>query len=233
MNVVGLKSGAVGLNQEATNLVVLIFDLRPNDGYVGDRPGRDPHFLAVDYVFVAHFFRASAHEARNRTEVGFSQTEAAKLFAFLHRWKPFLLLLLAAELVNRIHDQPRLHAHKTAHAGVSALQFLRHEPVFHVAHPGAAVAFQRRPEKTQIGHGFNQFARKSTGTVAFLNNRDQVVFNKLARGVAYQAFFVRQQGIVLDEIDTAKFYGRHDDLLMKWVPRTGRTPEGKHTTVAG
>jgi len=55
----------------------------------------------------------------------------------------------------------------------------------------------------------------------------------LARSVADEAFFVGQQGIVLDEIDTAKFDGRHEDLLLKWVPRTGRAPVGKHMTVAG
>ena len=124
-------------------------------------------------------------------------------------------LLVAAELVNRIHAQARLHADKAAHARVAALEFLRHQAVFHVAHAGAAVALERRAEESQVGHGLHQFAREAPGAVAFLDDGNQVVFDELARGVADEALFVGEQGIVLDEIDTAKFDGWHHDLLKK------------------
>ena len=121
-----------------------------------------------------------------------------------------MLLLFAAELVDWIHAQARLHTDKAADARVAAFEFLRHEAVFHIAHAGAAVAFQRRAEKAQVGHGLDQFARKAPGAVTFLDDGDEIVFDELARGVADQAFFVGQQGIVLDEIDAAKFDGRHE-----------------------
>ena len=127
---------------------------------------------------------AGAHAAGVRAEVGLSQAEAAELLAFLHRRQPGLLLLFAAELVNGIHAQRRLHADKAAHAGVAALEFLGHEAVFDVAHAGAAIALQRRAEKAEFGHGLDQFAREASGAVAFFDDGDEIVFDELARGVA-------------------------------------------------
>ena len=141
VNVVGLKSRTVGFNQESTNLVVFVFHFRPDDGHVGDAAGSDPHLLAVDHVFVADLFGAGAHAAGVRTEVGFGQAEAAELFAFLHRWQPGLLLFFAAEFLNWIHAQRRLHAYKAADARVAALEFLRQQAVLHIAHTGTAVTF--------------------------------------------------------------------------------------------
>ena len=243
MDVVGFEAGAVGFDQEAANAIVLVFDFGPDDRDIGDGAGGDPHFFAINHVFGADFFGPGAHAAGVRAEVGFGQAEAAELFSLLHRRQPGLLLFVAPELVNGIHAKSGLHAHETADARVAALKFLRHQAVFHVAHAGASVAFQGRAEKAQIGHGLDQFTRKATGAVAFLDDGDQVVFDELPRGVANEALFVGQQGIVLDEIDAAKFDGRHDDLLMNGgsklkrkqfaAYRTGRTSEGKHMTVAG
>ena len=61
--------------------------------------------------------------------------------------------------------------------------------------------------------GLTSSRGKAPGAVALLNDGNEVVFDELAGGVADQPFIVAEQGIVLDEIDTAKFDGRHDDLL--------------------
>jgi hypothetical protein len=124
----------------------------------------------------------------------------------------WFFLFVAAEGINRIHHQPRLHADEAAHAGVAALQFLRHQAVFDVAHAGAAVALERRAKKSQLGHGLDQFAGKAAGAVALLDDGNEVVFDELARGIAHQAFFVGEQGIVLNEIDAAKFNGGHESI---------------------
>ena len=138
--------------------------------------------------------------------------------------------------------QRRLHADEGAHAGVAALQFLRHQAVFDVAHAGAAVALQGRAEESEIGHGLDQFAREAAGAVALFDDGDEVVFDELARGVADEALVVGEQGIELDEIDTAKFDGWHDDLLKKQVeeassqdrPDAGRqTYDGSRAKHAG
>ena len=79
------------------------------------------------------FFAFAARRSRARVEpaaeIRLSQSKAAELLAFLHRGKPGVFLLVAAESVNGIHHQRRLHADKRAHAGVAALQFLRDQPV--------------------------------------------------------------------------------------------------------
>ena len=206
-----MKPGRSCFDEEAANLVVFVFHFGPDDGDVGDGAGGDPHLLAVENVFVADLAGARAHAAGIGAEAGFGESEAAELFALLHRRQPGLFLLLAAEVVDGIHAQSRLHADEAAHAGVAALEFLRHQSVFDVAHAGAAVALERRAEEAEIGHGLDQFARKAAGAVALFDDGDEVVFDELARGVADQALFFGEQRIELDEIDTAKFDGRHDE----------------------
>src|SRR5271157_1240187 len=55
------------------------------------------------------------------TRVRFGQPEAAKDLAQRHLGQVLLLLLLAAEGVNGIHAQARLHADERAHPAVAAL----------------------------------------------------------------------------------------------------------------
>ena len=209
MNVIGLESGTVGFDQKSADLIVLIFDLGPDHGDVGDGARGDPHLLAVQHIFVANFAGAGAHAAGIRSEVGLGQSEAAKLFAFLHRGQPVVFLLVRAEGVNRIHHQRRLHADEGAHAGISAFEFLRDQPVFDVRHAGAAIAVQRCAEESQIGHRLHQFARKAAGAVALLDDRDEIVFDELARRVAHEALVIVEQGVEVDEIHTAEFDGWH------------------------
>jgi hypothetical protein len=113
--------------------------------------------------------------------------------------------------MDGIHHQRRLHADEAAHSGVAALEFLSYQSVLHIAHAGATVALQRRAEEAEVGHGLDQFAGEAAGAVALFDDGDEVVFDELAGGVADQAFFFREQRIKLDEIDTAKFDGRHNE----------------------
>src|ERR1035438_8905262 len=93
---------SVSFHEEAADAVFFVFHLRPDDGDVSDGSRRDPHLLAVNHVFAADFLGARAHAAGVRSEVGLGQAETAKLLALLHWRKPCLLLLLAAEFVNRV-----------------------------------------------------------------------------------------------------------------------------------
>ena len=122
-----------------------------------------------------------------------------------------MLLFFTSKSVNRKHYESRLHADEAAHAGVAAFEFLGHQSILDVAHAGATVAFKRRAEEAEICHGFDQFARETAGAVAFFDDGDEVVFNKLPRGVANQALFFGEQRIELDKIDTFEFDGRHDE----------------------
>ena len=209
MNIVGLESGTVGLDEETANLVVFIFHLGPDHGHVGYRAGSNPHFFAVQDVFFANFAGARPHASGIGTEIRFGESEATQLFAFLHGGQPGVFLLVRAESVDRIHHQRRLHADKRPHARVAALQFLRDQAIFDVRHAGAAVTRKRGAEEAEIGHGLDQFAREAAGAIALFDDRDEVVFNELARRVAHQALVVIQQRVESDEVHTAKFDGWH------------------------
>jgi hypothetical protein len=45
-----------------------------------------------------------------------------------------------------------------------------------------------------------------------LNDGNQIVFNELACGIADEFLLVGEKGIELNEIDTTKFDGRHENL---------------------
>src|SRR5208282_3035181 len=209
MNVIGLESRTVGLHQKSTNLIAFVFHLRPDHRHIGYGAGRDPHFFAVQYVFFSNFASARPHAARIRSEIWFGQSEAAELFAFLHCGQPGVFLLVSAEGIYRIHHQRRLHADKRTHSGISAFQFLRDQAVFDVRHAGASVAAERGPEESEVSHRLYQFARKPARAVAFLNDRDEIVFDELARRVAHQALVVAQQRVEVDEVHTTEFDRRH------------------------
>src|SRR5260221_916315 len=85
-----------------------------------------------------------------------------------------------------------------------------------MAHAGAAITLQAGAKKAEIGHGLDQFARKSAVAVALLDDRDQIFFNESARGVAHQTLVVGEQGIKLDEIHALELKSGHI-LLFGWA----------------
>ena len=205
MNVGGLESGPVGLDDEAADQVVLVLHFRPDDGDVGDGAGGDPHLLAVQDVLVAVFAGAGAHGRRIRAGVGLGQAEAAKNFAQRHLGQVFLLLFLAAEGVDGIHAQPRLHADERAHAAVAALQLLGHQAVLHARHAGAAVALEAGAVEAELAHGLDQLFGEAAVAVALLDDGDEVFFDELAGIVADQPLVVVEQRVELDKIHALEF----------------------------
>ena len=82
VDVLGGEAGAVGFDEEAADAFLCwvgggVFYLGPDDGYVGDAAGGDPHLFAVEDVVVAVFAGAGAHAAGVGAEVGFGEAEAA------------------------------------------------------------------------------------------------------------------------------------------------------------
>src|SRR5207244_3164295 len=166
-----------------------------------------------------HFARACTHASSILSKIRLGQSETPKLFSRLQRGQPSLLLFFTAKCINGIHHQRRLHADETAHTGVAALHFLHHQPVFHIRHTGAAVALQGRAKKSQLGHRLDQFPRKTASPIALLNDRDQIVFNKLSRSVANQSLVITEQGIEFEEIHSPELDG-HGILFSVSSPRT-------------
>jgi hypothetical protein len=79
-----------------------------------------------------------------------------------HARKVLLLLLLAAEGVDRVHAEGALHGGEGAHAGVAALELLHDEPVGDVVEPGAAVLLgEVGAEHPELGHpGMSSFGKR-------------------------------------------------------------------------
>ena len=111
----------------------------------------------------------------------------------------------AAEGVDGIHAQPRLHADERTHAAVAALQFLCHQAVFHSRHAGATVAFEAGAIEAQLAHRADQFLGEAAVAVALFDNGDQVFFNELARVIAHQPLVVIEQRVELDKIYALEF----------------------------
>ncbi len=186
-------------------MIVFVFDFGPDHGDVGDVAGGDPHFFAVEDVFVAGFARGGGHAAGVRAEAGLGQPEAAELFAGGEGRKPGVLLLVGAEGVDGIHDQRGLDADEAAQAGVAAFEFLHHEAVFDVGHAGAAIAFEVGAEEAQFAHDGHQFARKALGAETLLDDGDEVVFDEVAGCAADEQLIFTEAGIEMEKIETLKF----------------------------
>jgi len=88
-------------------------------------------------------------------------------------------------------------------------QFLHDQPVFHVAHARAAVPLEAGPEKAEFGHGFHQFAGEPSFAIALLDDGDEVLFNKAARGIAHQPLVVAEQGVEFHKVHSPEFKGGH------------------------
>ncbi len=113
----------------------------------------------------------------------------------------------------------RLHADKAAKAGVAALELLHHEAVFHVGHAGAAIALEVGAEEAKLAHDGDKFARKALCSKAFLDDRDQVVFDEIARGTANQQFIFAEACIEMEKVNALKFES-HDCTLPFCVAQT-------------
>jgi hypothetical protein len=120
-------------------------------------------------------------------------------FSPLARREPGVLLLVGAEGVDGVHHQAGLHADKAAEAGVAAFQLLHHQAVLDVGHAGAAVALEVGAEEAQLAHDGDQFARKALGAEALLDDGDEVVFDKVARGFADEQFVLAEAGVEVEK----------------------------------
>ena len=205
VDIVGAEAGEFGVDQKSADAAVFIVDLGPDDGDVGKGAAGDPHFFAVQDVVAAIFFCARAHAAGIGTEVRLGEAEAAEFFSRGHLRQPFIFLLVGTEGVDGIHAQGGLHADEAAHAGVAALGLLHDQAIFNIVHAGTTVALDGGAIKTKLAHGTDQFFGEAAFAIAFLNDGDEVILNKLAGGIADEALVFTQQRVETDKVDTFKF----------------------------
>src|SRR5262249_15482075 len=126
------EAGAIGLDDKAANLALMLVALSPDDCNVGDGSRGDPHLLAIKDVFVTFARSTGFHSPGVRTESWLGETETADLFSLGEEREPLVLLLVAAEGVDGVHDQRRLHADERPYTAVATLQLLHDQSVLDI-----------------------------------------------------------------------------------------------------
>ena len=81
VNIVGGEAGAVGLDQEATDLAAFVLIFSEDNGHVGDGSGGDPELFAVEDVLVADLAGGGGHGSGIGACARLRKAEAAELFA--------------------------------------------------------------------------------------------------------------------------------------------------------
>ena len=128
---------------------------------VGDRAVGDPVLGAVDHPLVA--VAGGGGALRRRVGAGLGLGEARSSRASCPRASGVsqrLLLLVGAELVDRIADQRVVDAHDHAGRRAGAADLLHREHVADVVDAGAAVLLgDRHAEEAELGHARHQLRR--------------------------------------------------------------------------
>ena len=161
---------------------------RPNDSDIGHGAVRDPGLLAVQNPLIAVLLGARLHARGIRSEARLGESKTSDRFARLHLRQPAVFLLGRSIRVDRIHHQRALHRNEAPQPRIAALDFLHDQPVFHVAQPRAAVAFQIRAQESELPDLRDQFFRKARVSIAIANDRNHAVFDKLPRSLPDQQF---------------------------------------------
>src|SRR6202041_3927776 len=144
-------------------------------------------------------------------------------FSLLQQREPFVFLRVGTKRVNGVHHQGGLPGDKTAEAEVAALEFLSDQAIFHVGHSRAAIALQACAEEAELGHLRNKLHREFSFAVVLLDDGHNLVIDKLASCLPRELFFVAQEGIEVEEVDSGK--GGHQKFSLiaahfpeaKWV----------------
>jgi hypothetical protein len=125
--------------------------------------------------------------------VGLGEREGADLVQGGHGRKPALLLLRAAQEIDRAHRQPGLHAHEGGDAAVAAGQLQGHHAELEGRQPGAAVALDRVAGKAESGELGNQRPWKLGAIPIGVDHRQEVGVDEGAHTIADDARLVGEQ----------------------------------------
>ncbi len=197
----GRVAGRAALDQKTANPLA---GARPDDGDMRGGAVRDPGLLAVQDPAVALAASVRAHAGGVRAVARLRQAEAADRLAGGQPRQPLPLLLFGAEGQDGIHDERALYRNEAAEAGIAALQLLHDEPVLHVVHAGAAVAFQVRAQEAEPAQLGDQLGGEARVAVAVADDGHQAVVDELPRGLADQQLILGEEGIDVHVVDAAE-----------------------------
>src|SRR5579875_363415 len=167
-----------------------------NDGGIGGAAVGDPGFGAVDDVSVAFEDGTSAQRGGVRTGLWLSQRIATDLFASRKRDEKFFLLLLIAEVQERIAVQGILHGENHAGGSAGARNFFDYDAVTDVIHARTAVLFRNGDaSEAELGGLAEIFAREMACFVQFSGERFHFHLRKFANRTLQKRLFFSQREI--------------------------------------
>ena len=177
-----------------------VFGFRPHHKDIRDRRIGNPHLGAVQTIAARHRRGPGRHARRVRSVIGFGQTKAADPLARGQLGQVFLALRRAAEIVDRVHDQTRLHAHRRAIAAVDALDLARDQPIRDVVDPGAAKAVDRCAEKAERAHLVHDLAIETLVPIGLDDAREQLFLAIGVGAVAHHALVLAQFAVEQERV---------------------------------
>jgi hypothetical protein len=174
-------------------------DAGEDQGDVGVGAVGDEDLVAVEHVVVAVAARRGAHARRIAAGAGLGEGEAAELPAGGEGGEELLLLLLGAELEQRIADQGVVDREDDARGGADPADLLDHQAVGEGVHAGAAVLLGDGDSgEAQLAGLIEERAREFAALVDFLGARPHDLLGEPADGLL-------QQLLLFGELDSHGF----------------------------
>ncbi len=154
----------------------------------------DEDLVAVQNPLVAVEHRRGAGAAGIRAGHRFGQAEGAELAPLGQRRQVGLLLLLGAELVDRVGAQRDVRRERDAGRGAHAGELLDDDGVAEIIGPGATVLFgEDHPGQTQLAELVeHQIPVEALLLVALLRRGRQLGFGEAAHHLPHHLLFIVQ-----------------------------------------
>jgi hypothetical protein len=140
--------------------------------------------------------------------VRLGETEAADHFTLGHARQPLLFLLFAAEGIDGIHAQARLHGDEAAQARIAAFEFLADQAIGDAVEAGAAVAVEGAAEQAEFRYAGDQFTGKAFVFEAIADDGQDLVIDEAGDRVLHHLFVFAQHRADGVEIDGIEFGAR-------------------------
>ncbi len=163
---------------------------------MGFRRQADPHFFAVEDIFVTHPAGGGGHAGDIAARARFRQAESGVFFAHCLRNQKLLLLFLRAPLQQGHTVQPHVDGHNHPQSGVGPFEFLAHQAQRDVIKTLPAVAHRDiDAENAQFRHAWQDSRIHLLSAIPFTDGGNHLFFGKIAHDLLRLNMFFTQREI--------------------------------------
>ena len=191
-------------------------DLGPHHRHVGDGAVANPLLRSAEAITVGGLACAAAQTTGIRTEVRLRECKTTELRALRHRRQPEFFLLFRAEQIDRHHGERALHGGESAQSTVAPFELLHHQPGGDTPEPGTAVAFDARPEDTELCQLRHELHREGAIAIMLRDHRQKTLLHPVAHGISYATLVRRQQFLEIVEVNRFERWHRVVSLAAAW-----------------